>query len=55
MIRRTLLAALLLCVAPILAVSTEARADAPPPSGYVEKCTMEKQRHAGEECEWCGA
>lgn len=30
-----------------------ARADAPPPPGYVETCVLEKQRQPGEECQWC--
>jgi hypothetical protein len=27
------------------------RADVPPPPGYVETCTLEKQQKAGEECQ----
>jgi hypothetical protein len=36
------------------AVPSLARADVPPPPGYVEQCTAEKQQGAGEECLSCG-
>lgn len=32
-----------------------AMADLPPPSGYLEKCTIENQRRPEEECQVCGA
>ena len=51
----TSLLPLLLCVTAVLAASSPARADAPPTAGDVENCTLEKQRHDGEDCEWCRA
>lgn len=32
-----------------------ARADVPPPSGYVEKCTVEKKQQPGTTCEACAS
>lgn len=37
-----------------LVVPSLARADLPPPPGYVESCTVEKQQGAGESCLACG-
>ena len=37
-----------------IAVPSLARADVPPPPGYVESCTVEKQQGAGETCLSCG-
>jgi len=47
---RTRLIALFLLAAPCLA-----RADIPPPAGFVESCTIEKQCKANEEGLVCGA
>ena len=32
-----------------------ARADVPPPNGYVEDCTVQRQQQKGEECQACKA
>lgn len=37
-----------------LALPSLARADLPPPPGYVESCTVEKQQGPGDECLVCG-
>jgi|GEM_PF-3301152 len=47
---RVALAALVL-----LFIAPPALADVPPPPGYVESCTVAKQKKAGEECVSCGA
>lgn len=39
----------------LLAIPSAARADLPPPEGYVESCTAEKQCKADEEASSCGA
>ncbi|TNF35875.1 MAG: hypothetical protein EP329_05805, partial [Deltaproteobacteria bacterium] len=38
----------------LLALTSVAQADVPPPPGYVEQCTVAKQKKAGEECVSCG-
>ena len=48
-----LLAALTLSTLSTLA--SRARADLPPPAGYVEACTLQKQSRAGQECFDCSA
>lgn len=52
---RRLLAPLAAAGAVALVVASSARADVAPPPGYVEQCTLEKQRSAGEECYGCAA
>ena len=42
-----------LIIAVLLFMSQEARADIPPPPGYVEQCTVEKQTGPGRTCETC--
>ena len=37
----------------LTALASPALADIPPPPGYVEQCTVDKQREAGEECVSC--
>lgn len=37
----------------LLLAAPVARADIPPPPGFVESCTVEKQKSAGERCEYC--
>lgn len=51
-VRRSAVAAVLVLV---LAVSLPASADVPPPPGYVETCTVERQQKPGEECRECRA
>jgi 3-methyladenine DNA glycosylase Mpg len=46
---RTLLPAILLCLA------SSALADVPPPPGYVEQCTVEKQCQKNEDGDACSA
>ncbi|PKN54658.1 MAG: hypothetical protein CVU56_25375 [Deltaproteobacteria bacterium HGW-Deltaproteobacteria-14] len=38
----------------LIALSSPALADVPPPPGYVEQCTVDKQQQEGEECVACG-
>jgi len=46
-----------LCAISLLAMSFAgaAHADVPPPEGYVEQCTVERQQSAESHCESCGA
>ncbi|MBI4705366.1 MAG: hypothetical protein HY744_30030 [Deltaproteobacteria bacterium] len=43
-----------LAAAAIALATGAARADIPPPPGYVEQCTVERQQKPGEICEACG-
>ncbi len=38
-----------------MSLVSAARADVPPPEGYVEQCTVELQQHADAICEACGS
>jgi hypothetical protein len=48
-------AAAVLAVAWISSFAPTARADVPPPPGYVETCTLPKQSHKGDDCLECRA
>ena len=52
---KTQLLALGLALASSMAVMGSARADVPPPDGYVEKCTVAKQETPATECLACGS